>query len=206
MPAPSPLHPLLPPWLPPPFLPLPILPGLPARVCSYLSPPPLGTHLPIPPRPPRTSGPPIPRRQHSLPVPAAPSTLSPEGRRAGWGALSLGGGASRDPSAQTIVDDLGPGHLRPPHSRGTSSSPAAFGCAFRVPLRAWLGSWTDSPSLSPGAPSLGALPDLSACRSPQKRRRVSARRRSARFLFLPRESARWTYPGRAAAPGGWAQR
>lgn len=38
-----------------------ILPGLLVPVCSYLSPPPLSTHLAIPRRPPPTSGHPIPR-------------------------------------------------------------------------------------------------------------------------------------------------
>lgn len=49
---------------------------------------------------------------------------------------------------------------------------------------------------TPGARSLG---------SPQRRRRASAPRPSARFLFLPRESARTTRPGRAAAPGSPGQ-
>lgn len=104
-PHPRPLHPH--------FLPQPILPGLPARVRSYLSPPPLArtspflrAHLgPLDPRPPDAP--------HSLPALVDPSALSLGGKWAGWGAVSLGGGASGDPSAQTIVDARGRGHLHP---------------------------------------------------------------------------------------------
>lgn len=84
-----------------------------ARVRSYLSPPPLArtspllrAHLgPLDPRPPDAP--------HSLPALVDPSALSLGGKWAGWGAVSLGGGASGDPSAQTIVDARGRGHLHP---------------------------------------------------------------------------------------------
>lgn len=46
--APQPLHPFPPPVAPSPFPPSRVLPGLPAPVGSYLSPPPLVTHLPFP--------------------------------------------------------------------------------------------------------------------------------------------------------------
>lgn len=66
----------------------------------------LRAHLgPLDPRPPDAP--------HSLPALVDPSALSLGGKWAGWGAVSLGGGASGDPSAQTIVDARGRGHLHP---------------------------------------------------------------------------------------------
>lgn len=100
--------------------------GLRAPVCSYLSPPPLGTQLPCPGAHlgPLNLGP--PDTPHSFPAPAAPSALRPpEGRRAGWGVPSFGGGASWDPCAQTIVDARGPGTSAP---YSTGNAPPA-GCA-----------------------------------------------------------------------------
>lgn len=99
------------------------------------------------------------------------------------------GGANWGPGACTIVD-----------ARGlVTLAPAAPGVRpLRVLLGAGLGYRADpAPAApTPGARSLG---------SPQRRRRASAPRPSARFLFLPRESARTTRPGRAAAPGSPGQ-
>lgn len=142
-----------------------------------------------------------------LPVPSPAATQLPQyGARRGapqsgrsLGAVRLfpgaggrdGGseGASRGPGSCTIVD--APGLV-------TSAPAAPSARPLRVSFGAGLGSCVDyAPAAStPGARSLG---------SPQRRRRASAPRPSARFLFLPRESALSTRPGRAAAPGSLDQ-
>lgn len=139
---------------PSPFPPPPVLPGLPTPVGSYLSPPPPGTNLssPAPTSDLRTPNPQPPQTRFT-----APPAFSPGGRRVGWGALSLGGGASGDPDAQTIVDARGRGHPRPPlQERGPrrllssllSGSPSEPGSGVgQIP-----------PPPPPGPPPLGARP------------------------------------------------
>lgn len=124
---------------------------------------------------------------------------------------SSGGGASWDPCAQTIVDARGPGTSAP---YSTGNAPPA-GCApVRIPgppSEPGSGVGLIRPRL-PGAPQLRARPG--AASPPAVLRRgggEGARADGPRFLFLPRESARRTRPGRAAAPeagpsGKWLPR
>lgn len=182
-------------------------PSPPASVAPSPFPPPTDPPWPSRPRPQLPVPSPTRHAPPLFPAPVAPSALPFGGKWAGWGALSFRGGASGDPSAQTIVDARGVGHLRPHYARNApppcwllSSLHSGF------PREPGSGVGLIRPRLPRDTPPLGARSGLASCCSPQKRRRVSARRRSTRFLFLPRESARRTHPGRAAAPGGPAQR
>lgn len=103
---------------------------LPLHRSSRAFPPPSAVTCPLP-HSARTSPSPAPTSDLWNPNPPAtpnplyprppPPAFSPGGRRAGWGALSLGGGASGDQDAQTIVDARGRRHLRHPlQERGPS--------------------------------------------------------------------------------------
>lgn len=155
-------------------------PRPPAPVGSYLSPPPRPRNSPLlPRRPARCSA------AGTHPPGAARSSPGAGGRDGGLG------GASRTPGSCTIVDARGP-------VASASAAQRSAAAAGTLSERGWWRAALIPPRrpLTPGARSLG---------SPQRRRRASAPRPSARFLFLPRESARTTRPGRAAAPGSPGQ-